>query len=437
MYVNGLVCLAGGQCRPSFSFLTLHGLCYIGFNTTGKLLVVPPGVARDSGIHYQYKYDERKDNRNALTLQSLSTLAGDKMRKGGECTVCPYIDEYQMFINYYGDKNYADKWILAASYSQHTNFETGRGNADFSRFTEKSSIAEAMTKGTVLMSVFMAVIREMEVALSECEARMRGESDEPVMTVDNAVAFYAGSLEGEEGSGSGRFLYDVANRQALLFATAGEENDDDVGTAFVNLEVIRELKKMQLYVLEGNCASARTSKEYIVSLMKVPLVQGVLHYAYMRQFQRPTLPVDIEKTEAEGATFAAALVPFVHHCTPADGVIIHQNMKVGSLMENVDFQAVKSALERNYACMNIDCKLVGGLWMVDSYADGAEPCSFDFRSAGGSANAGVVAGATIGALAAVVLLGLVFTRLRSGRSRRNKANGQRRASNIAAVSEIS
>ena len=42
----------------------------------------------------------------------------------------------------------------------------------------------------------------------------------------------------------------------------------------------------------------------------------------------------------------------------------------------MDFAAVKKAFERNYACMEVRCEDIGGLWFAASedYYEGAEPC---------------------------------------------------------------
>ena len=43
-----------------------------------------------------------------------------------------YFAVFQKFLNYYGNTDYGDKWILAALDATPTNFASGRGNADFS-----------------------------------------------------------------------------------------------------------------------------------------------------------------------------------------------------------------------------------------------------------------------------------------------------------------
>merc|ERR1712072_718671 len=81
-----------------------------------------------------------------------------------------------------------------------------------------------------------------------------------------------------------------------------------------------------------------------------------------------------DKEKGEGAAFAAAIVPRVAHCNSADGKTIMDNMKIGAT--STTFSVVKTALENNYACMNITCEEVGGLWFSaeNKYYTGADPC---------------------------------------------------------------
>merc|ERR1712048_1397714 len=78
--------------------------------------------------------------------------------------------------------------------------------------------------------------------------------------------------------------------------------------------------------------------------------------------------------KGEGAVFAAAIVPRVAYCSPADGQTIMDNMKIGA--SSTSFAAVKTAFENTYACMNITCEEVGGIWVSaqGNYYEGAEPC---------------------------------------------------------------
>merc|ERR1719364_284451 len=131
---------------------------------------------------------------------------------------------------------------------------------------------------------------------------------------------------------------------------------------------------------QGECSKVRPVVEQIVSLMTVPLVQGTLRYAY----KVGHVPAQrIAKNAAEGSTFAAALLPMVHHCNPASATVVADNMKFGLAFSATDgtlptvptagvgqqlpsFPAVKEALEKTYACLGITCDMVGSLGQVAS-----------------------------------------------------------------------
>lgn len=85
-----------------------------------------------------------------------------------------------------------------------------------------------------------------------------------------------------------------------------------------------------------------------------------------------------DKEKAEGAIFAAAIVPRVAYCSATDGATIMNNMKWGA--SSTSFAAVKQAFENNYKCLNVTCADIGGLWFSaqNKYYTGAEPCVDDF-----------------------------------------------------------
>ena len=61
------------------------------------------------------------------TLEGFSTSAQSKMYD--DCPGCPY-KHYEMFYDYYGDFDYADKWVSAALSNGKADF-TKLGDADF------------------------------------------------------------------------------------------------------------------------------------------------------------------------------------------------------------------------------------------------------------------------------------------------------------------
>jgi Low iron-inducible periplasmic protein len=323
---------------------------------------------------------------------------------------------------------------MGASYNKTVEFSSGRGAANFPVFKSTGALASAQAKATVLMTVAMAVIQQMEHAVVACDKKKTKCTDanatcphDPTPYIDSAVAFYAGSLQGDDGSGEGKMYFDATNRMALRFATCGESGNDDVGEAWVNGMVIREFQKAQQNLMHGSCALARKSKEHIVNMMKVPLVQGVLQYAHKRQFEASTNHEVAEQEVAEGATFAAALLPYLHACNAQDAEVVYENLQVTA--SSVNFAQVKGALERNYGCLGVTCESVGGVWTVNGYAQGASPC---VTQPTGASSPGGIAALTIGTICSLGLIGFLYLRYRQRKLRKDR----QRTSNIAAVSEI-
>jgi hypothetical protein len=259
-------------------------------------------------------------------------------------------------------------------------------------------------KGAAYMSVAMYVIRELEDAIDDCNKGCATAdcNDDSVHALDEAVAFYTGSLQEE---GNGQLMYALADKRCSNFNTCGRDGDSSEGQSMVNFEIFADFDRMKSALGEKECDSARTFKESIVRQMFVPLIQGTLRYAYFTGVQ----PEGTQKSEAEGAAFAAAVLPMVHACDADDAQTIYDSMKTGQA-NTADFKAVKKAFEKNYACLGITCQDVGGLWNSadEVYFEGANPCG---SGSGSSSKVGVAVGSSVGGLVALVL-GLVIYRSR-------------------------
>lgn len=316
------------------------------------------------GTPFEYAYSPTLDNDNGRTIKGFSTGADTKMRVNGSGN---YYVDFQKFFDYYGRFDYADHWIQTAFSGTLADFPLGW--ADFSG-KSAAARAQAIKKGTSYMSVAMYVIRELEDALDDCE---RGCStaecnDDSVHALDEAVAFYTGSLEGIDGSGSGVLLHALADKRCPQFNTC-----NDAGTSKINDLIFDEFNRMKnsLIAATPNCAAARTNKERIVNLLFVPLIQGTIRYAHILG-EGPDPDGDADNVE--GAVFAASVLPMIHSCSPSAATTIYNNMKVGA--GRPEFQDVKAAFEGTYNCLKITCEDVGGYWnSADKvYWPGAEPC---------------------------------------------------------------
>merc|ERR1719331_2545307 len=153
-------------------------------------------------------------------------------------------------------------------------------------------------------------------------------------------------------------------------------------------------KNLLHYDGKSTCGDVRPVLDDIIRLMTVPLVQGVLRYAWKVGTTNGAFNDLSEvkaKNHAEGATFAQALLPLVHHCDAAAAKVVSDNMKfdgqtfaVGTINPMTgttpDTAAVKAALESTYPCLGITCAHVGGLLKNDNdlaggYKTGMDPCS--------------------------------------------------------------
>jgi hypothetical protein len=214
-----------------------------------------------------------------------------------------------------------------------------------------------MKKGSAYLNVWMEVVRELNEAVAYCSS----DSAKAEYALDKAVSYYGGSLVTQAGS-DGVLLYALAAVRALQMNTAAHWNDTEIGDAFVNVNIIRELQIMQGYLTGQDsflCQKSEESKTKIVNLMKVPMVQSVILSAYFQDKEPGNSTEEQEAMIAEGATFTAAILPFVHNCDERAAETIHTNMKFGG---KANYSDVLEALELTYDCLGVTCADVGGIW---------------------------------------------------------------------------
>lgn len=178
---------------------------------------------------------------------------------------------------------------------------------------------------------------------------------------DEGWAFYAGSLEGTDGSGSGQMGHMLAEKRASNFAPT-----NDVNAAL--LELFIQGKGL---LNDGECAAANLLIPQIVSKMVVPNIQGALRYAYK------VAELDYsDKSAAEGWAFARSVLPLINECSAEDAEVIYSNMDFFATEPMADgAQAVFTAFQNNFACLGITCADVGDL--NESVSEPAAPACVD------------------------------------------------------------
>jgi len=381
--------------------------CQVGalVETTMVGCFVDSGAITIGSDTMSYTYTPADENKNGRTIAGFSTGARDKMRL--TCKGCPYTD-FKYFYDYYGTDEYAHELVEAAFEGKKTQFSNG--NADFSQY-DYIGKEEFIKKATAYMNTFMYVIREWEDALDDCERTCMNCNEGSVHAWDEGVCFYTGSIEGLDGEASGKLLHELADKRCANFKTCGVEGFDLAGQSKLNYDMFSLFAMGNYQIQSGNCPAARATTKQIISKMYIPMVQGTLRYAYKNDKLSGG-----EKEKAEGAVFAAAVLPRIHAANPAAAETIYASMKVGA--SSTDFKAVKGAFESAYDHMGITCGDVGGLWSEaqNKYYTGMEPCAQTVSSLNTSVESesnntlAIALGCTFGALFAVAAFMVLYMR---------------------------
>jgi hypothetical protein len=248
----------------------------------------------------------------------------------------------------------------------------------------------------------MNAARELEKAVHICDAQCSNGADcsgdlTLLHPLDEAVAYYYGADD--------NLLHTLANKRCANFATCVGNPVDDVAT--VNEKIFALFGSMQSILQLGDCDGARPLVNQITSQMWVPIIQGSLRYAWILDDTNNPGALLTDKSQAEGAIFAAAVLPVVHACNPDAAVAIYNNLSFKANIRT-DYTVVKAAFEQCYSEMGITCADIGGIAnnAGDNYdSDLVRPCnSIDaFASAGSLVTVASVAVASLFAVSALLL----------------------------------
>ena len=305
--------------------------------------------------------------------------------------------------SYYGSTSYFDDEIAAALAGTDNSASTNGG--DYSSAVDDTRVQVAQ-KVTAYGAVWIYAIHEFESALVKCTGAS-GDTYSAQHAWDEGWAFYAGSTQEVASTSSGNLVYYLAEKRCENYATCASGTS---GLSTVNKNVLQ-------YSIDGlaalaDCdtsaagATTATAKlDLIKAQMRVPLIQGMLRYAYKTSLSMGTSADDI----AEGWAFAYAILPQIDSCSTTASATIVDNMHPNLASPMPDgFDAVLSAVEATFTCLGITCADVG-TGLVDSYSSTGtstwlfELCD-DSVSAGSIAKQGlVVSVAVVSALGAMLM----------------------------------
>jgi len=261
-------------------------------------------------------------------------------------------------------------------------FDFGVVGADFRK--------EVVQKGMIYLNIFPYVIWEMQDAINDCKDDQLTSNDTPVggnsvHAWDEAVAFYAGSLEGVEKGGlpgnSGTYLqYYLADKRCANFGTctakyvSTDSTDDFSGESKLNEEIIKlfmrgedEISAAVHLTTLTKCDIAAKTMEEIATKMLVPFIQGTIRYLH----KTSTPSGRSAKQAGELFAFATTILPFIHAVDPAAATMLYAHVWNMPADPNDDVNTVatiKSAMEATYPKLGfgagigtIKCSDIGAL----------------------------------------------------------------------------
>lgn len=228
--------------------------------------------------------------------------------------------------------------------------------------------------GTVVLHMFMMVLRELEHSLELCNADQNDDLNfgDPSHALDKAVAYFVGSLYGNEVNNSTdpHLLFHVAEELCENFNTCVGD------TSRINGDIFFDIRTLQRnYLGEPDCTEAQDIVYgSLVKELYVPLVQGTLLNGFLQRTEVTTARNNRpSKHHAAGSMFAASILPILHACDEQDAAFVLDQMRP-TQKQPVDFVRLKEAFERNYECMGISCFDVGGIYIDGDYWPEGEPC---------------------------------------------------------------
>lgn len=255
---------------------------------------------------------------------------------------------YQAYRNFWGDEACADTFVQNAL--SPTGGRSSRSDA---------MRAELGAKGAVYQARWMYMVHEMEEAIAQCKMGNTFVSDTSTSAPhrwDEFWAFYAGPLEGSDGSGDGEFMWALAEKRYQQFATC----DPRGRTALANEQALELASSGLKRILAADCTGAEDDLNATVHASTIPFVQGLLKHIYDAD---PDVNGGVctgsactyDELWAEGWAFAAAVLPRINKCDADVAQLVRENLDVDSAEKLLKdgYRVLKAQIETTYSCLGI------------------------------------------------------------------------------------
>ena len=264
---------------------------------------------------------------------------------------------------YWKDNAYGDTFVRMAI----------GGTGNFSAADDWNYLArrELLTKAAAYQVIRGNVISRLRLGVDRC---LRGDAAGGVYQWEAAWALFTGSLEGPDGSGSGKSVYALGDKRCSQFGVCVAGPDTNARN---NVEVLGAVQAGVAAFSAGDCFGALAQVDVIKAQSLIPILQGLVREAWEVDPAGGAQSADGTIEIAEGWAFSAAALPELALCSDGVAATVLSNTFINADPIVPDgFGAVKAAVESAYACLGITCEEVGGM-LDGSYAPiaGMEPCS--------------------------------------------------------------
>ncbi|EKX33172.1 hypothetical protein GUITHDRAFT_148112 [Guillardia theta CCMP2712] len=235
------------------------------------------------------------------------------------------------------------------------------------------SARSQMTKKLAQYTIdWLYVLHEIEGALAGYNdvslGNSRFEANGAAHTLDEAWAFYVGSLEdgsqedGEvDGQGLGYAPYMLAEKMSKDFKTYGYIIGNG-GSSRVNWELMYQFTAAQRYLqTPDKAAEVAESFKCIRAQLMVPVVQACIVYSYEASSADITSDSNLAKIKAEAWAFCAAALPWLHDVDPTAAAKVKEEVIISNA-KRPNWSVVKESFSgKNLNKMGIKCDDIGSL----------------------------------------------------------------------------
>ena len=283
--------------------------------------------------YYKYGFNARRSETDYLTLHDLATSPDRSVVSS----------QYALYTSYFGSDDYADKII--------SNVLTSIAPFNLSSDAQRSELVAGYLN---VMVMYMAVLQKLYQASQACES----DKSQSQQSLDQAVAYYVGSIEGSSDGGldGGQLLYATSKALCGNFSKCVDEANSEV-----NQKLFTIFSDMSSSIQLGACADFQTTlQDSVEPLLPVPLIQGSLHYAV----QNAKLSQGADDASLGSADpFALSLIPFVNSASPDLGAKLLTNLEFRPDLSPVSdgpdavFDIFRTTLPS--FPMDVDCQDVG------------------------------------------------------------------------------